>query len=168
MILTIKIINQGRIIMVNVIITEEARQQAIDRFWESIPFVWNQVRSNLRCIASEYFDISVEQFHILRHIRKGITSVSELAVVKQISRPAISQGVDLLVEKGLIYRQQDAADRRHIYLGLTPAGDDLLNRIFQENRAWMTDKMKSLSPDELNQISSALVILKETFEDSSD
>ena len=101
--------------------TEELRQKAIDRFWETIPPVWNQVRNNLRSIAAEKFEISVEQFHILRHIRKGITSVSELADVKQISRPAISQAVDVLVEKGLISRQQDADDRRFVQPGADPS-----------------------------------------------
>ena len=148
--------------------TEELQGQAIDRFWETIPPVWNLVRSNLRCIASENFEISVEQFHILRHIRKGITSVSELAAVKQISRPAISQAVDILVEKGLIARQQDANDRRYVHLRLTPEGDGLLNKIFQENRAWMTEKMAAFDPETLNRVIEGLGILKTIFEESPD
>ena len=79
--------------------TEEQRQAAIDRFWETSAGLEYGSQS-VRSIAAEKFDISVEQFHILRHIRRGITSVSELADVKGISRPAISQAVDLLVEKG--------------------------------------------------------------------
>ncbi len=148
--------------------TEELQRQAIDRFWETIPPVWNLVRSNLRCIASENFEISVEQFHILRHIRKGITSVSELAAVKQISRPAISQAVDILVEKGLIARQQDVEDRRFVHLRLTPEGDALLNKIFQENRAWMTEKMAAFDTEELNSVITGLEILKTIFEDAPD
>ncbi len=148
--------------------TEELQRQTIDRFWETIPPVWNLVRSNLRCIASENFEISVEQFHILRHIRKGITSVSELAAVKQISRPAISQAVDILVDKGLIARQQDVEDRRYVHLRLTPEGDTLLNKIFQENRAWMTEKLAAFDPDQLNSVITGLEILKTIFEESPD
>ncbi len=148
--------------------TEELQRQTIDRFWETIPPVWNLVRSHLRCIASENFEISVEQFHILRHIRKGITSVSELAAVKQISRPAISQAVDILVDKGLIARQQDAEDRRYVHLRLTPEGDDLLNQIFQENRAWMTEKMSTFDSEALNSVIAGLEILKAIFEESPD
>jgi len=146
---------------------ETLRQQMIDRFWETIPPMWNQVRNNLRCIATENFGISVEQFHILRHIRKGITSVSELATVKQISRPAISQAVDLLVEKGLISRRQDADDRRFVHLQLTPNGDALLTRIFQENRAWMLEKMAARGTEELNSLIAAMEILKDTFVDTT-
>ena len=82
-------------------LAQSAFQTAIDEFWATIPPVWNRIKGNLRSIAEENYDISVEQFHILRHIRKGLTSVSELAEVKQISRSAISQAVDLLVEPGL-------------------------------------------------------------------
>ncbi len=154
--------------MVQVSTKEELQQLAIDRFWETVPPVWNKVRNHLRCTASENYEISVEQFHILRHIRRGITSVSELAEVKQISRPAISQGVDGLVEKGLIARQQNADDRRFVNLALTPSGDELLNRIFQENRAWMAEKMAALSAEELNSAIAALEILKRTFEEPAE
>ena len=80
----------------------ELLQQTIEKFWETVPPVWNLVRGNLRGIVSEQFDISVDQFHILRHIRKGFSSVSDLASARQISRPAVSQAVELLVEKGLL------------------------------------------------------------------
>jgi DNA-binding MarR family transcriptional regulator len=145
----------------------EIRGQAIDRFWETVPPVWNRIRENVRAIATEYFDVTVEQFHVLRHIRKGAGSVSELAEVRQISRPAISQAVDVLVDKGLITRQQDTVDRRHVHLTLTPEGNAMLNTIFQKNRTWMEEKMASLSPEELANISHALSLLKVTFDDSS-
>ncbi len=147
---------------------DELRQQAIDRFWETIPPVWNQVRNNLRSIASEKLEISVEQFHILRHIRKGVTTVSDLAAVRQISRPAISQGVDALVEKGLISRRQEPGDRRFVYLQLTPEGDEQLNQIFKENRAWMMSKMEGLDPEEISHLIDALETLKNSFTSLSD
>jgi DNA-binding MarR family transcriptional regulator len=144
---------------------EETLQLAIDRFWETIPPVWNRIRCNLRATAAENFDISVEQFHILRHIRKGLGSVSELAEAKQISRPAISQAVDILVDKGLVTRTQDQDDRRFVNLVLTQAGNELLNSLFKKNRAWMAERMAGLSADELLAVASALDILKIAFDD---
>ena len=66
------------------------RNQAIDRFWETIPPLWGMIRTHIRGEATKNFDISVEQFHILRHVRRGTGSISELATAKNISRPAIS------------------------------------------------------------------------------
>ena len=140
---------------------------AIEAFWGSIPPVWNRIKGNVRSIAVEHYDISVEQFHILRHIRRGLASVSELAEVKQISRSAISQAVDLLVERGLICRLQNAQDRRNIPLELTDSGNKLLDTIWEKNRAWMSSQMTSLSIQDLTTLASAMEILSKTFAESS-
>ena len=143
--------------------TEKLIPIAIEAFWGTIPPVWNRVKGNVRAIAEEHYNISVEQWHILRHIRKGLGSVSELAQVKQISRSAISQAVDLLVERGLICRLQNAQDRRNIPLELTEAGNQLLDTIWEKNRAWMSSQMSSLSVQELNTLTCALEILSKAF-----
>ena len=146
------------------IATDEALRHAIDQYWETVPTVWNQIRSHLRSIAMEQFDISVGQFYVLRHIRKGLTSVRDIADARQISRPAISQEVDLLVEKGLITRQQEAVDRRFVHLALTKEGEVLINQLFALNRAWMEERMAQLSADDLYQITQGLKRLKSAFD----
>jgi DNA-binding MarR family transcriptional regulator len=147
---------------------EENLWQTIAQFWETVPSVWNIIRSHVRTIASEQFDISVEQFHVLRHIRKGLTSVCDIAEARQISRPAVSQAAESLVEKGLITRRQEAGDRRFVHLALTPKGEDLLNQIFQQNRTWMMEKMAAISPENLTKITEGLVLLKSTFDEPAE
>lgn len=148
--------------------SKEILQQAIERFWETVPPAWNRIRNNVRGIATQNFDISVEQFHVLRHIRRGIGSVSELADKRQISRSAVSQSVDSLVEKNLITRTQSADDRRYVQLALTPAGETLLNTIFQKNRAWMMEEMEKaeLSPDDICTLIQGMEVLKKAFNSS--
>ena len=143
--------------------TEQLIPAAIEAFWSTIPPVWNRVKGNVRAIAVDHYDISVEQFHILRHIRRGLTSVSELAQVKQISRSAISQAVDILVARGLICRRQNALDRRNIPLELTESGNALLDTIWEKNRAWMKSQMISLTVQDLDTLTYALEILARTF-----
>jgi len=143
--------------------SEETLQRTIERIWETIPPVWNHIKENVRAKATEKFGISVEQFHILRHIRKGCGSISDLAEVKQISRPAISQAVDVLVGKGLISRQQSTQDRRYVQLELTASGNDLLNAIFQTNRAWMMERLSALDSGEIECILRGMEALKKTF-----
>jgi DNA-binding MarR family transcriptional regulator len=144
--------------------SERLRDQAIDRFWETVPPLWNFVRSHIRTTATSHFDITVEQFHVLRHVRRGIGSVSELATVKNISRPAISQAVDILVKKGLLTRIQSTQDRRYVELALTESGDHLLDAVFKDTREWMKGRMQSLTGDELEIISKALEIMKRIVE----
>ncbi len=144
--------------------SEALRHRTVDRFWETVPLVWNHIRRNVRSIAVEHFGITVEQFHILRHIFQGASSVSQLAEAKQISRPAISQAVDVLVGKGLISRRPNAEDRRYVHVELTAAGKDLMESIFRENHAWMLERMAPLSVKELDNLLSALESLKSSFD----
>ncbi len=138
-------------------------QQAIDSFWESVPPVWRIIRTHVRSVAVQNYEITVEQFHILRYIRRGGACISTLADTLDLSRPAISQSVDLLVRKGLVTRTQSTSDRRYVELELTEKGAALLNDVFGQARQWMADKMVSLKPQEMQNLTRALQVLQETF-----
>ena len=140
--------------------SQEILSRAVDTFWETFPPFWHQVRGHIRQVATEQYEISVEQFHILRHIHHGQGSVSELALVKNISRPAVSQAVDLLVHKGLITRTLDPSDRRHVQLTLTDSGDALLDAIFTDTRQWMVQLLSPLSSNELQVLTQAMDSLR--------
>lgn len=143
--------------------SSQLREQALDGFWETIPPLWNFVRSYIRATATSNFDITVEQFHVLRFVRKGM-SISELATAKNISRPAISQAVDVLVKKGLLTRTQSTSDRRYVELTLTKEGNALLDAVFKETRAWMKERMNKLSAEELEAVAKAMPALKKMLD----
>jgi DNA-binding MarR family transcriptional regulator len=144
--------------------TENLRDRAIDRFWETVPPLWSSVRSHIRTTATANFDISVEQFHVLRYVRRGTDSVSELATAKNISRPAISQAVEVLVKKGFLTRIPNKDDRRCIELVLTEAGNNLLDTVFKETRGWMKEQMYELNADELETVANAMEIMKKILD----
>lgn len=144
--------------------SQEKYEHAIDLFWETVPPLWNFVRSHIRAMATTQFDITVEQFHVLRHVRRGIGSVGELATAKGISRPAISQAVDILVNKGLLTRVQSTQDRRYVKLALTGEGNHLLDAVFKETRKWMKERMESLTAQQLESLAEAMDIMKKIME----
>ena len=144
--------------------SERLRDQAIDRFWETVPPLWGFVRSHIRTAATASFDITVEQFHVLRYVRRGPGSMSELATAKNISRPAISQAVDVLVKKGLLTRIHSTQDRRCVELALTDSGNALLDTVFKETRGWMKERMSALTVDELETIARAMEALKKMLD----
>ncbi len=146
---------------------KDTSDQIIDRFWETVPPLWHQVRAHLRQVATQNYEITVEQFHVLRHIRRGEGSVSGLAAAKQISRPSISKSVDLLVHKGLVTRTPNTSDRRYVQLALTDAGNALLDGIFQDNRQWMRAKLSQIDPQDLQGILQAMDAVKQTLDDKS-
>ena len=144
--------------------TKRLHDQVIERFWETVPPLWNFVRSHIRATATSQFDITVEQFHVLRHVRRGVGSISDLATAKNISRPAISQAVDTLVNKGLLTRVQSAQDRRYVELALTDQGSHLLDTVFEETRAWMKARMQTLTAEELEIMCQGMEVMKKMLE----
>lgn len=142
---------------------EELINETITRFWETIPTVWHNVRGNVRGYAMDDFGLTVEQFYVLRHIRRGLHTTRELATARKISSSAISQSVDVLVEKGLVTRSAQKEDRRYVYLELTPKGNVALNDIFQKDRLWMSQKMQDLTDSDLQVLITAMNLLQETF-----
>jgi DNA-binding MarR family transcriptional regulator len=94
--------------------------------------------------------------------------VGELAEEQQISRPAVSQIVQILVEKGLVIRQTDAHDRRYVHLEITQSAAELLEAVYGKNRRWMAEKMASLNEEQLKTIQAAMEMLKKTFDPAAD
>ncbi|HEX7542380.1 MAG TPA: MarR family winged helix-turn-helix transcriptional regulator [Anaerolineales bacterium] len=135
----------------------------IDKFWESVPPAWRQTRSQIRHIAVEKFQMTEEQFQVLRRIRKGSASVSALADASQTSRSAVSKAVDALVRRGLVTRSQDPDDRRNIPLALTEVGQRVMDAIFTETEAWISARFEHLSPEELKTLLLDMEILRKAF-----
>lgn len=135
----------------------------IDKFWESIPSAWRQTRIQIRRIAFERFQMTEEQFQVLRRIRKGSASVSALADAGGTSRSAVSKAVDALVNKGLISRRQDPDDRRNIPLSLTEEGQRVLAGIYGETELWLSARFDCLSPEETEFLQQGMESLLKAF-----
>ena len=142
-----------------------AIELAIDRIWETLPPLWQRLRAAIRAYATENFNLSVEQFHTLRLVRRGLGSVSELAAEKRISRPAISQAVEALVQRGLLSRTTSLEDRRYIRLELTPEGQALMDAVYQHARAWIGAHMQASSSEDLGAVIQGLETLQRLFDE---
>jgi DNA-binding MarR family transcriptional regulator len=135
----------------------------IDKFWESVPSAWRQARSQIRRIAVEKFQITEEQFQVLRRIRKGNTSVSALAEASQTSRSAVSKTVEALVRRDFVTRNQDPNDRRNIPLTITDEGQRVMDAIYFGAEAWLSARFDHLSPVELKTLQQGMETLRKAF-----
>lgn len=140
-------------------------RELIEKFWESIPPAWRETRETIRRIAVEQFGMTVGQFQVLRRIRKGVDTVSGLAEANRTSRPAVSKAVEALVQKGLVTRLPDARDRRQVRLTLTEEGSRLLNAIYDQAEAWLSERFAPLTESERADLRSAMELLRRIFED---
>ena len=135
----------------------------IDRFWESVPSAWHRTRAVIRGAAAEKYHLTVEQFQVLRRIRKGATSVSALAEASQTSRSAVSKAVDALVRRGLVSRSQDPEDRRNVPLALTDEGQRIMAGIYNETEQWLSVRFERLTPEERAVLLEGLDFLRKAF-----
>ena len=79
-------------------------------------------------LAPEGF--TVDQWLVLRTLADGAGhSMGELADALMISNPTLTRCVDALADQGLVYRRQDAEDRRRMSVHLARQGQARLARL---------------------------------------
>ena len=74
--------------------------------------------------------VSVEQWRILRALSDGHGhSMGDLAEAALMPHPTLTKAVDRLVDNALVYRRQDAIDRRRVAVYLSEGGMALVERL---------------------------------------
>jgi DNA-binding MarR family transcriptional regulator len=90
----------------------------------------------------------------------------ELAAQEGISAAGMSGHVDRLERAGLVERAPDAADRRRVGLRLTDEGFRVLRLVRSRRTAWLSKRLKQLSPAELEALDAAVGPLARLLEDA--
>ncbi|MBO0801803.1 MAG: MarR family transcriptional regulator [Nocardiopsaceae bacterium] len=100
-------------------------------------------------------DLSMREYDVLYTLSKcpAPISLGELNKHVLLSQPAMSRMVDRLVERGLIAREPDRADRRSLRLALTGKGAAMQKEIGRRHARGVTRTMTdALTRDELRQL----------------
>jgi DNA-binding MarR family transcriptional regulator len=103
--------------------------------------------------------LAPHQFSALSRLLDTPRTPGELAEIEKVSAPSMTRTVAGLVERGLIERTDDPADRRQVILSLTPAGKVLLKDIRRKRDAWMSVRVDHLTPSEQAILRQASAIL---------
>ena len=135
----------------------------IEVFWESVPPAWRQTRSQIRRSAVEKFQMTEEQFQILRRIRNGCLSVSRLAEDSLTSRSAVSRAVEALVQRGLVTRGRNPQDRRNLPLALTEEGSRVMDGVYAETEKWLSTRFERLTSEETALLLQGMESLRKAF-----
>ena len=100
---------------------------------------------------------TVGQIALLAAIReKPGLGLRELASRERMSAPAMSGYVDRLEAAGLVVRGPVEGDRRRVGLHLTDAGRRLLRSTRKLRTAWLAERMRQLTDDQLRALEAAL------------
>jgi MarR family transcriptional regulator for hemolysin len=129
---------------------------------ETVPQVFQSIRSEMR--RGRGSDLTVPQFRTLRFIQSHTDpTLSSLADHLTLTLPSVSKLVDGLVQDELVIRRESANDRRCLALGLTPAGESIVNAARAGALASLTQTLGALSPDELETIRRGMELLHPLF-----
>jgi DNA-binding MarR family transcriptional regulator len=82
-----------------------------------------------------------------------------LARALGVGQPAVSKLVDRLVERGYVRREEDASDRRVVWLHPTERALELRERLAMANREAFMRLLRELSPRELETVARSWDIL---------
>jgi DNA-binding MarR family transcriptional regulator len=101
--------------------------------------------------------LTVTQFHCLRAIaaKQGTAKTTHLARQLQVTAPSMTRTIDSLVERGLVLRQAEPADRRTISLILTEQGRELMDRYQSEIHERLRDLIAVLDPSQKQRLLAA-------------
>jgi DNA-binding MarR family transcriptional regulator len=107
-------------------------------------------------------DLSFTQVKSLLSLRDhdGM-AVKELAAKLNLSLPATSRAVDLLVQRGLVERTESAEDRRSRLVALLPAGRLLLDEFTRARTSALARWAESLPADRQRALLDALLPIVE-------
>jgi len=100
------------------------------------------------------------QAKVLYLLSVGDLNMSELVARLRVTLPTVSGVVDRLVERGLIARRTNPSDRRRVFVGITPAGVQLLDRFRDLNARQLRDLLAVLDDADLEQVRGFLAVLE--------
>ncbi len=89
----------------------------------------------------------------------GRITVGELCRVEGVQPPTMTKTVAALVEAGFVARELDPADRRVVWLRITPAGARLLERSRSRKDQYLVRRLRGLTSEELATLERAADIL---------
>jgi len=142
----------------------ELLNEALELFRQVMLPLWHITRTQIHDLVNQEYGITSSQFHTIRRIAWGDTSVSGIAECMHVSRPHVSRAVDELVQKGLVNRKRDPEDRRNIHLSLTEKGEKMINDLHDRQREILIDQFSILGDEELEPLVSALKSMKKVVE----
>jgi DNA-binding MarR family transcriptional regulator len=122
------------------------------------------MRSFLKSQAAKFYQlkVTIPQFAILNFLStEGERKMTDLARFMNVSTAAITGIIDRLAMAGYIVRRSDPGDRRVTMVKLTPKGNGLVKKSFQQRRRMIMDMFGRISQRERGDYLRILMHIKE-------
>jgi DNA-binding MarR family transcriptional regulator len=106
-------------------------------------------------------ELSLGQMAVLGCLyRNGELSVGELAQQERVQPPSMTRMVNCLEEGGYLRRRPHDTDGRQVLVALSPSGRETVLADRARRDAWLSRKLRELTPDERAVLRAAAPILE--------
>jgi DNA-binding MarR family transcriptional regulator len=115
----------------------------------------------LRRERSSSDDLSLTQLSTLSTLElHGEMTLKELAAHERVQPPSMTKTVAFLEDKDLATRTADPTDGRQVLIALTATARALLKEDRKRRDAWLAQRLRDLTPDEVDVLRAAAPILE--------
>ena len=106
-------------------------------------------------------ELSIAQMAVLGCLyRNGELSIGELAQQEHVQPPSMTRTVNCLEEGGYVARRPHDTDGRQVLVALSASGKETLLADRARRDAWLSTKLRDLTPDERSVLRAAAPILE--------
>jgi DNA-binding MarR family transcriptional regulator len=120
-----------------------------------------------RVVRNQRVDMSVTltQLSAMATLSKnGPMSAGELAAFERVQPPSMTKVLANLEERGLVRRDVHPTDRRQAIIGITAAGEELLDSERRSRDAWLARRLAVLTAEERASLERVVPILDKLAE----
>ena len=125
-----------------------------------MPLVMRTVAAELR-LAGEL--PAPAHFPLLMMLSEHSRTLTELATLRGVSLPTMSNSIAALVDHGWVRRSNGAADRRTVVVEVTSSGRAALDRVGRYAEGHLADALAPLDAASLRCLKAGLGVLKKVF-----
>ena len=137
---------------------EPVREQLTQRLLDLVENISAQMRPESDEEWSD-LELTMPQFKTICLLGQGPERMGSIAGHLNTSMSSATSMIDRLVDKGLVERAPDAADRRVVTCQLTDRGREEMDRFLRINQLRLTRMAERLSIEELQTVVDAMEIL---------
>ena len=109
-----------------------------------------KLHENMLKDICEKYELSLTEATIISflHNNPEKDTAADIVELRMLSKGIVSQSVESLIQKSLLQRKQDAADRRKIHLSLTPSAQPVTKSIESIQKKLHNEIFAGLSKEE--------------------
>jgi MarR family transcriptional regulator, 2-MHQ and catechol-resistance regulon repressor len=130
---------------------------------EIIPLVMRTVAAELR---AEGEMPAPAHFVLLTVLGTQPRTLTELALLRGVSLPTMSNSISTLVQRGWVRRSSPADDRRVVLIEMTPLGKATVERVSKAAEAHLAEMLSGLDAASRRRLKGGLEVLRHVFASS--